>query len=134
MRGDKQLCCEDGRPPPCSVEANNVPTHCCIYLSFLIHPVKRGVALQSHMKFKVNPPTLEDERCMLGCTNPATKCHIPDNLDPQKPHCRNPESRGSLSIRAAAVPEILTKIKYLNESFVMDMHSVDRDMNEIILN
>jgi hypothetical protein len=70
------------------------------------------------MKFDVNPSTLEDEHCTLGCTNPATKCHVPDNLDPQKPGCGNPGSRGSLSIRAAAVPEILTKIKYLNESFV----------------
>jgi hypothetical protein len=55
---------------------------------------------------------------MLGYANPATKCHIPDNLDSQKPHCGNPGSRGSLSIRVAAIPEILTKIKYLNESFV----------------
>jgi len=70
------------------------------------------------VKFNVNPSTLEDEHCMLGCTNPATKCHIPDNLDPQKPHCGNPGSRGSLSIRAAAIPEILTKIKYQYGSLV----------------
>jgi hypothetical protein len=70
------------------------------------------------MQVSVNPSTLEDEHCMLGCTNPTTNCHIPDNLDPQKPHCGNPGSRGSSSIRAAAVPEILTKIKYLYESFV----------------
>jgi len=55
---------------------------------------------------------------MLEYANPATKYYIPDNLDPQKPHCGNPGSKGSLSIRAAAIPEILTKIKYLNESFV----------------
>jgi hypothetical protein len=66
------------------------------------------------MKFNVSSPNLEDEFCMLVCTNPATKFHIPDNLDPQKPHCGYPGSRGNLSIRAAAVPEILTKIKYLN--------------------
>jgi hypothetical protein len=46
--GINQLWCEDGRSPPCSVEANYVSTllqYCCVCLSFLIHAVKRGVVL-----------------------------------------------------------------------------------------
>jgi len=40
--GLQQLWCEDGHSPPCSADANNVPTllqYCCIYWSFLIHAI-----------------------------------------------------------------------------------------------